>query len=85
MSKRKSKPVQSAMFNQGEELPIFTQSQYGAVVAPFVPAEEGKRAAMFRATFAELAEAEQKRRDRRAFMLANKLDEPAMARQVTEE
>jgi hypothetical protein len=63
MSKKKA--AQLPMFVQGEELPIFTQSQYGAVVAPFVPVETGKQAVMFRATFQEMARAQQDKKGRK--------------------
>lgn len=69
---RKVKPVQSSIFTAGEELPIFTQSPYGAAVKPFVERETGgKQVAMFPVTFDELATAERKKKDRRAFALVN--------------
>lgn len=66
MSKGKSNPAQSAMFNAGEELPLFTQSAYGSGVAPFVPVDTGKQDSMFPPTFAELAEAAAKKKVKKA-------------------
>jgi len=66
----KHKPTQSQMFNNGEELPIFTNSAYGTAVTPFVERDTGgKQSRMFPAMFDELAKVAAAERGKRAVLL----------------
>lgn len=82
---KKAKGSQLGLFHEAEGLPIFSGAAYGPRdgVGAFVQHEAPKQAAMFAATFDELAAAAQAKKRRKAFMANNGLGEGDMMRQLS--